>query len=93
MDEQNGIRNQIDTFLTKDSGQHTHTFNEGLLTQNKRYCKQINTQFLQSLKWDTAIDAIKSADLRRMERVLLEPTDPYRGTVEEMHPLALVKWS
>ena len=52
--------------------------------------EQLNAQFLQSLKWDTAIDAIKSADLRQMERVLLQHIDPYQGTVEEMHPLALM---
>ena len=49
----------------------------------------MNAQFLQSLKWDTAIEAIKLVDLCQMERVLLQHTDPYHGTVEEMHPFAL----
>ena len=48
----------------------------------------MNAQFLQSLKWDTAIEAIKSADLCRMERVLLQHTDPYQEIVEEIDPFA-----
>ena len=51
--------------------------------------EQLNAQFLQSLKWNTAIDAIRSVDLHSMERILLQHTDPYHGTVEEMHPFAL----
>ena len=51
--------------------------------------EQLNVQFLQSLKRTTAVDAIKSVDLRSMERILLQHTDPYHGTVEEMHPFAL----
>ena len=51
--------------------------------------EQLNSQFLQSLRWDQAMDAIKSIDLRRMEHVLLQHTNPYTNTVEEMHPMAL----
>ena len=51
--------------------------------------EQLNTQFLQSLKWNTAIDAIRSVDPRNMENILLQHTDPYDGTFKEMHPFAL----
>ena len=52
--------------------------------------EQLNAQFLQSLKWNTAIDAIRSVDQRNMENILLQHTDSYDGTVKEMHPFALV---
>ena len=51
--------------------------------------EQLNTQFLQSLQWNTAIDAIRSVDHRNMENILQQNTDPFYGTVEEMHPFAL----
>ena len=51
--------------------------------------EQLNAQFLQSLKWNTALDAIRSVDQRNMENILLQHTDPYDGTVEEIHPFAL----
>ena len=50
---------------------------------------QLNSQFLQSLSWEQAMDTIKSIDLRRMEHVLLQNTNPYTNTIEEMHPMAL----
>ena len=51
--------------------------------------EQLNAQFLQSLKWNAAIDAIRSVDQHNMENILLQNTDPYDGMVEEMHPFAL----
>ena len=51
--------------------------------------EQLNSQFLQSLSWEQAIDAIKSIDLRRMEHVLLQNTNPCTTTIEEMHHMAL----
>ena len=51
--------------------------------------EQLNSQFLQSLSWEQAMDTIKSSDLRRMEHVLLQNTNPYTNTIEEMHPMAL----
>ena len=51
--------------------------------------EQLNAQFLQSLKWNTALDTIRSVDQRNMENILLQHTNPYDGTVEEMHPFAL----
>ena len=51
--------------------------------------EQLTAQFLQSLKWNAAIDAIRSVDQRNMENILLQNTDPYDGMVEEMHPFAL----
>ena len=51
--------------------------------------EQLNSQFLQSLSWEQAMDTIKSSDLRRMEHVLLQNTNPYTNTLEEMHPMAL----
>ena len=78
-----------------------HLFDERLWTTYSRFQRgsshqkqkvqreQLNTQFLQSLKWNTAIDAIRSVDQHNMENILLQHTDPYDGTVEEMHPFAL----
>ena len=78
-----------------------HLFDESLWTTYSRFQRgsshpkqkvqreQLNTQFLQSLRWNTAIDAIRSVDHRNMENILLQNTDPFYGTVEEMHPFAL----
>ena len=51
--------------------------------------EQLNSQFLQSLRWNTALEAIRSVDQRNMEHLLQQYTDPYDGTVEEIHPFAL----
>ena len=78
-----------------------HLFDERLWTTYSRFQrgsshpkqkvhrKQLNAQFLQSLKWNTAIDAIRSVDQRNMENILLQNMDPCYGTVEEMQPFAL----
>ena len=51
--------------------------------------EQLNAQFLQSLNWNTALETIRSVNHRNMENILQQYTDPYDGTVEEMHPFAL----
>ena len=78
-----------------------HLFDERLWTTYSRFQRgsshpkqkvqheHLNAQFLQSLKWNTAIDAIRSVDQCSMGNILLQHTDPYDGTVEEMHPFAL----
>ena len=78
-----------------------HLFDERLWTTYSRFHRgsshpkqkvqreQLNAQFLQSLKWNTAIDAIKSVDQRKMENILLQHMDPFDRTVEEMHPFVL----
>ena len=77
-----------------------HLFDEHLWTTYSRFQRgsshpkqkvlreQLNVQFLQSLNWNTALEMISSVDHRNMENIL-QQSDPYDGTVEEMHPFAL----
>ena len=78
-----------------------HLFDEHLWTTYSRFQRgsshlkqkvpreQLNAQFLQSLKWNTALETIRLVDHHNMENILQQYTDPYDGTVEEMHPFAL----
>jgi hypothetical protein len=40
-----------------------------------------------ALKWDQAIETIKSKDLAAMMAWMSNNTDPDEGTVEEWHPM------
>ncbi|KAL7568934.1 hypothetical protein ACA910_000678 [Epithemia clementina (nom. ined.)] len=62
----------------------------GTYPKQKIVRERLNNQFLSTLKWDLALSAIKSADMRAMQRLLDAEVDPTAGCLEEMHPLALV---
>ena len=86
----NGVRNRTVTFFDKCLWTTYSRFQRGSShPKQKVQREQLNAQFLQSLKWNTALDAIRSVDQRNMENILLQHTDPYDGTVEEMHPFTL----
>ena len=65
--------------------------------QSNPYCNpkrkvlssQLNEQFLMGLKWNQAINAIKSNDLQSMMNLMSQHTDVDDGTVEWMHPMIL----
>jgi len=47
----------------------------------------LNDEYLNSLNWNLAIDALRSNDLKSMMAMMNQDTDPNDNMVEWMHPI------